>query len=257
MTDDLDTALAALHRSHDRLTRTLASLDDEQVAGPSYHSWSIAQVASHLGSQAEVFGLFLEAGRTGDPSPGMEEFQKIWARWDAKAPADQARDSGTANRAFLDQVDALGDDEREKWRLDLFGAESDLTGLVRMKLSEHAVHTWDVQAALDPAATLPEDAVTEILSNVGGLTARAGKPDGAEADVAVVTAGPERSYRLRLAGDSATLTEEATHGAPTLALPAEALLRLLYGRLDADHTPTGVRADGVDLDLLRRSFPGF
>jgi hypothetical protein len=37
---------------------------------------------------------------------------------------------------------------------------------------------------------------------------------------------------------------------------AEAFIRLVYGRLDADHTPRSVRADGVDLGTLRATFPG-
>jgi hypothetical protein len=41
-----------------------------------------------------------------------------------------------------------------------------------------------------------------------------------------------------------------------LDLPAEAFVRLVYGRLDPDHTPDAVTATGVDLDLLRRTFPG-
>ena len=49
---------------------------------------------------------------------------------------------------------------------------------------------------------------------------------------------------------------ESTDG--TLDLPAEALLRLVYGRLDADHTPTlGLSARDVTLDDLRAIFPGF
>jgi hypothetical protein len=42
-----------------------------------------------------------------------------------------------------------------------------------------------------------------------------------------------------------------------LRLPAEALLRLVYGRLDSDHTPASVDAGGHPLDSLRRAFPGF
>ena len=37
-----------------------------------------------------------------------------------------------------------------------------------------------------------------------------------------------------------------------------ALLRLVYGRLDPDHTPpVEVLTSDVDLDLLRQTFPGF
>ena len=40
-----------------------------------------------------------------------------------------------------------------------------------------------------------------------------------------------------------------------LRLPAEALIRLVYGRLDPAHTPP-VETRGVDLDELRPIFPG-
>jgi hypothetical protein len=39
-------------------------------------------------------------------------------------------------------------------------------------------------------------------------------------------------------------------------LPAEAFVRLVYGRLDPDHTPP-LTSRQVDLDRLRRAFPGF
>ena len=41
-----------------------------------------------------------------------------------------------------------------------------------------------------------------------------------------------------------------------ITLPAEALLRLFYGRLDPEHTPE-YAAEGIDLDRLRPVFPGF
>ena len=44
-------------------------------------------------------------------------------------------------------------------------------------------------------------------------------------------------------------------GAPDLRLPAESLVRLVYGRLDPAHTP--VAADSTGLDDLRGLFPGF
>jgi hypothetical protein len=40
-------------------------------------------------------------------------------------------------------------------------------------------------------------------------------------------------------------------------MPAEALLRLTYGRLDAAHTPASVSGDAGALDKLRAIFPGF
>jgi MDMPI C-terminal domain len=40
-------------------------------------------------------------------------------------------------------------------------------------------------------------------------------------------------------------------------MPAEALLRLAYGRLDPEHTPAAVTGDPAALDRLRAVFPGF
>jgi hypothetical protein len=45
-------------------------------------------------------------------------------------------------------------------------------------------------------------------------------------------------------------------GTARIRMPAEALLRLVYGRLDPDHTPQAI-SGGVDLELLRQIFPGF
>ncbi|MGI8701213.1 MAG: maleylpyruvate isomerase N-terminal domain-containing protein [Nocardioidaceae bacterium] len=48
--------LTALRNSRDRLSVALSSLNQDQLAGPSYDDdWSIGQVASHLGSQAEIY----------------------------------------------------------------------------------------------------------------------------------------------------------------------------------------------------------
>ena len=43
---------------------------------------------------------------------------------------------------------------------------------------------------------------------------------------------------------------------PELALPAEAFIRLVYGRLDPAHTPP-VETRRADLDGLRQVFPGY
>ena len=60
--------IGALRHSHETLRALVEPLDEGQLEQPSYDSeWSVAQVLSHLGSQAEIFGLFLDAepGREG------------------------------------------------------------------------------------------------------------------------------------------------------------------------------------------------
>jgi hypothetical protein len=75
----------------------------------------------------------------------------------------------------------------------------------------------------------------------------------------VVTSDPARHFTLELGAEPARLLPAADEPArqARLELPAEALVRLVYGRLDADHTPQNTKAHGIDLDALRQSFPGF
>jgi uncharacterized protein (TIGR03083 family) len=249
--------IGALRHSHDRLQALAGPLDAAQLEQPSYASeWSIAQVLSHLGSQAEIFGLFLAAGLTGQEPPGREEFVPIWEVWNAKRPQAQASDALRADQATLEQFESLDDEQRAQLRLQMFGMDLDVTGLASMRLSEHAVHTWDVAVALDPAATIEPDAVALLVDMLSQFAGRSAKPDAQPRRVRVVTTDPDRSFVLET-GTAVTLTEsEGDEGLPELRLPAEALLRLLYGRLDDAHTPP-VEAEGVDLDELRALFPGF
>ena len=129
-----------------------------------------------------------------------------------------------------------------------------------MRLSEHAVHTWDVLVALDPAATLAPDAVALLIDTLEQVAARSAKPDGQQRTVRVSTTDPERQFILAT-GEEVTLTPsdgDATPGlgVSELGLPAEALIRLVYGRLDEAHTQSAETA-GVELDELRQIFRGF
>jgi hypothetical protein len=78
--------------------------------------------------------------------------------------------------------------------------------------------------------------------------------------VRVSTSDPERQFTLET-GEAVTLTpsggEAASEpGQPGLRLPAEAFVRLIYGRMDEAHTPP-VESTGVQLGELRQIFPGF
>src|SRR5215469_13442567 len=124
---------------------------------------------------------------------------------------------------------------------------------------EHAIHSWDVAVALDPSAKVAPEAAGLLIDTIGQLTARAGQPDANKRRVHVSADDPQRHFTLET-GDTVTLepaaAEERDEGGPELRLPAEALVRLVYGRLDPAHTPP-VEARGVDLDELRPIFPGF
>jgi uncharacterized protein (TIGR03083 family) len=249
--------IGALQHSHDRLQALVEPLDLASLEQRSYASeWSIAQVLSHLGSGAEIFGLFLESGLTGQDPPGRDAFVPVWNIWNAKDPQAQAADGLRADQATLDQFESLDPEQKAGLRLHMFGMEVDLTGMARMRLSEHAIHTWDVAVALDPSATVAPEAVGLLIDTVGQLAARSAKPDGKQRRLGVSTSDPERHFVLET-GDAVSLTEsDGEEGLPELRLPAEAFVRLVYGRLGPHHTPP-VEADRVDLEELRQLFPGF
>jgi hypothetical protein len=132
-----------------------------------------------------------------------------------------------------------------------------------MRLSEHAVHTWDIAVAVDPTAVLTADATDHLMGHLDPLVDRTAKPTEQPVTVLVETTAPDRRLVLEVDGQGASLTpvgpgEQGDPAAPArLELSAEAFVRLVYGRLDPAHTPESVRAQGVDLDVLRAVFPGF
>ena len=255
-TPSAEVFIAALHDAHERLRTLAESLTDDELTGQSYDKeWTNAQVLSHMGSGTDVFTLFLQAGIDGTPGPGMDEIRPIWDRWDAKSPADQARDSVLSSAAFVERLDALDHEQRAAWHVDMFGEVRTTSVIARMRLSEQVVHTWDVAVALDPAATLPQGAVELLVDTVaplaGYMKSRPEQPIAA----GIVTHDPDRSFVLRADSDGVVLETGQLSGQP-LRLSAEAYIRLVYGRLDAAHTPP-VQTGDVDLDVLRALFPGF
>jgi len=110
------------------------------------------------------------------------------------------------------------------------------------------------------------DAVALLVDNVPGFLApRLGKPLGEPFSVRIRTTDPERDYLLTSAEGVAVIDWPGEQPAADVAgtrvtevsMPAEALLRLAYGRLDPEHTPESVSGDPADLDRLRKIFPGF
>ena len=251
------TWIPVLRRSHDRLVAVVEA-GTPALTAPSYcREWTVAQVLSHLGSGAEIFSMFLEAGLAGREPPARESFPPIWESWNGRPPERQARDSLDANRALVERFESLDEGTMAALRLSLFGMELDAAGLGRMRVSEHAIHTWDVAVMADAAATIAPDAVTLLVDNLSQMAQRTGRGSGRPQRVEMVTTEPARRLLLTV-GDSVDLTDVAAADAEAVVhLPAEALVRLVYGRLDPTHTPSDITVSGLDFDVLRQVFPGF
>jgi len=246
--------LAALAGSVDRLRTTIAGLDPIRLVQPAYPSdWSIADVLSHLGSGAVILLGRLEDAVSGADTPDGAA-QAVWDRWNAKSPEAQASDARVADRALLERLEGMTDDERAGFRFAMGPVELDLDGFVGLRLNEHALHLWDIEVALDPAATVAAGSVSAVVDNLGLIVRLTGRPVDDARPVVLATTDPARAFVATLGPDQVELTPSGGAGVPDLVLPAEALVRLVYGRLDPDHTPP---VEGTaDLDELRAVFPG-
>jgi uncharacterized protein (TIGR03083 family) len=235
-----------------------ASLALDGLRHPSYCAgWDVAQVLSHLGSQAEMFGKLLSAGLTGAEAPGQDAFPPIWDAWNARTPEVQARDSVAANEALVTRLEGLEAAQTRSFHVSAFRMELDLVGLLRLRLAEHAIHAWDIEVSCTPEATVRSEAVELLVDYLSVMAGRVGKPASHVLTLRVLTSAPER--RFALITDGVRLEPWSDHSANgTLQLPSEALLRLIYGRLDSAHTPTlELDAPDISLDDLRAIFPGF
>jgi uncharacterized protein (TIGR03083 family) len=180
--------------------------------------------------------------------------QGVWDEWNAKEPEAQAADALEADVALVAAIDAVGDAERQEFRFDLGPRQLDFDGFVGLRLNEHVLHTWDIEVAMEPTAVLPGDATRVIIDSLETVARFAGKPVGSEREVRIRTSDPERGFTLSLGSDHVELHPSDPLDTPDLALPSEALVRLVYGRMDPDRTPI---ANTATLDELRRAFPGF
>ena len=248
--------LDPLRYSVEQLCSLIEPLSPEQLRMSAYpKEWTIADVLSHLGSGAVIFVQGIDSAVTGDAAP--EGFnQSVWNEWDAKSPEAQWADLLAADAAVIARLSALSPEERAHVKVSLGPVELDYDGFAGLRLSEHAFHTWDIDVALNPDAVLAPEVVDSLLGVLKMIAQFAAKPTGSTGTYVVRTEDPVRTYRIELTPEAATVSEGTGEEPADVRLPAEAFLRLVYGRLDPEHTPSDV--EGAEhLDGLRSAFPGF
>jgi uncharacterized protein (TIGR03083 family) len=173
------------------------------------------------------------------------------------SPQEQANGFLDSDATLVEMVEALSPDQREnlKIKLGFLPEPLDVATIAGMRLNEVALHGWDVRVAVDPAATLSDGTAKVLAEQFSGsmnfLLGFIGKAD-ALPHAAVVDA---HGFGL-VVDDAVSLTPKAENSTATFEGPLEAFVRLIGGRLG--HTPDSVTVVGnVDLDDLRRVFPGF
>lgn len=255
-----DTRLDALARSVGHLHDLVAPLDDRVITRPAFPTeWTIAAVLSHVGSSGVIHARRLDDALADTSTP--DDFApSVWDTWDAKPPRAQVDDGLAADAALLARLEGVDDDARATLEMSLGPLTVDFSAFVGLRLNEHLLHTWDVEVALDPAAVLQPQAVPLVVDDLGLIARYTAQPTGERRTIRIATSNPVRRFTLELTPDAVAL--EPGSGAtkpddanPEVDLPAEAWIRLVYGRLDPDHTPPVDDPTGV-LDELRRIYPG-
>jgi uncharacterized protein (TIGR03083 family) len=259
-----DANIAALRTGHDSLAALVSKLSHDDLARPSGASeWDISQVLSHLGSGAEITRATVQATLDGRPNLGHDFNTTVWDRWNAMSRRERADGFLQANAAVTELYESLDRDTRENLRIDMgfLPAPVDVATAARLRLSELALHSWDVRVSFDEGATLAPEATGPLLPGTNdliGWIGQAAQLHGKHAVIQVTTTDPASVFALHLGDQISVAFDEPEQPDGTLVLPAEAWLRLVAGRLAPRHTPADVTATGAaDLDLLRRVFPGY
>jgi hypothetical protein len=156
--------------------------------------------------------------------------------------------------ALLARLEDVAPDDRDRFSYAMGPMTQDFPQFVGMRLNEHAFHTWDIEVVDNPDATLPEQVAALVVENLELIARFTAKPTGDSETITVATTAPARGFTIDLAPDTVTFSTGADGDHADLEIPAEAFARLVYGRLDAAHTPDGDY--GAALDILRRVFPG-
>lgn len=244
-----------------------AAQDDAALEVPSACAgWAVRDVAAHLTQGAERAVVVVQHALAGTPPPDFPPAVRL-------ARVRELRTwSGPALAAsFQRDVDAAfrllegADDAALATVVQVPAGPHTLVQFATQRLSEAALHGWDIRAPRDPAATLRPEAAALFVDY---LMARVPRMTSAEA-----ARGLDRTYHCELTGPGGgpvTLTIRdgggtATRGAPAvsdgiLTLPVEAFIRLVWGRLDIGRAldeGTLRYSGGRDEALaLRALFPG-
>jgi uncharacterized protein (TIGR03083 family) len=251
MTDALD----ALELSVAYLRSIIDGMSEDQyVASAHPTEWTVADVMSHLGSGAIISKRSIDDTVEGRETPPKFN-ESVWDVWNAKTPHAQVTDALDADKALINRMLELTPEERGRYFLSIGPFRFEFDQAVRLRLGEHVFHTWDIEESFNKDATLQPEAVPFLFGNLELLMRFAAKPSGKAHTLHIRTTDPQKDFALTQTMDGVELDEVEGVDEFDLEIPAEAFLRLAYGRLDEQHTPAGI--DATHLAELRRVFPGF
>jgi uncharacterized protein (TIGR03083 family) len=273
---DFSAVVAAMRREYEMLNRHLAALRPQHWAEPgACGSWSVQDVVRHLGEEAETRLILLKykLDEAGTERPTRERYQVIWDYFASLTPEPLYAAFRDRNETYLAYVEALPI-EKQQQRVRFSPGEAPpqlgevpLGEYLQSRLSELALHSWDIRVVLEPTARLLPDTTRTLLASILDLVDFE-LPADVRARLAgttyafVLSGAVEREVILVVETDRVALADRAVSGATaTLQLPAEAFIRLLLGRLPlpaaaaaGEVAVEGDRNAAMDLNALYRGF---
>lgn len=247
--------LSALRSSVNRLADLVRPLGEDVVRRAYPSAWTIADVVSHVGSSGVIMQRRLDNAFAGRDMP--DDFAEgVWAEWNAKAAEAKAADGLAVDDAFTSRLESLGPDAQSAVSVRLGPLTFDWETFVLTRLNEHLLHEWDVAVTLDPSATLAADGVVYVIDNLDLIARYTAIPIAPERTLTIATTAPGRSFTVTIATKIVEFSPSDSIAEPDLRMPAEAFIRLVYGRLDGEHTPPSVDGDPDAVEQLRQVFPG-
>jgi len=187
--------LKALQSEVERLTHYLTALPPDAWNHPSACArWQVADVVAHLAAQALYNVDRLSRGLHGDTTP-----PEGWLP--VSTHDEEAFAEGMAQRAIAERI-RLGDQLLTTFIVGNDALHQLLTGLapqdwealcyhpaglvtvrtmVDMRLTELAMHGWDIRSQLDPIAHLAPESFSALLGTIPRAVRRAFRPDPSRA----------------------------------------------------------------------------
>ena len=250
--------LEQLHKGHDDAVSLARSLTADACERVSYcPDWTVAEVFSHLGSGAEIGLAILDSALRQQPGPDPAP---IWERWNALPPPAMVSEFIETNSRYLDALDRVAAIDDSALRLHFHNVQIDFATHLVFRLTEQAIHTWDVRVAFQPEAEIDADAArvlvdTYPVSLMGGFTNPHVAGQIRPARILVHMVEPDRTMSIDV-GENVEIhrgtIKDAVYSARISLPTAGAWVRLCTGRLDPAHTPGRVSSVGrPDLDGVR------
>ena len=183
--------LIALKAAAHRLERFLEALEPDDWDRPSAcEGWTVADVVAHLVERGAPIPDQIIRGLAGDtsPSPGTpsgpptsedqfrEDLDRGAVELRRSLGVELAAEFADLNRRFGQLIDGLKPEDWDtpcyhRLRLETVRSKVDI------RLTELAMHEWDIRWAFDPGAEVPEDCLPGMVNTAYRAARRAFRPD--------------------------------------------------------------------------------